>query len=144
MYEITMGNYVPISRFLHETVSEWFVPVILTYRCCVSFALMKVISGIFMHETFRTAASNDEIMIMQRDRATSRHVKKMSQLFHEADESDDGMLSFDEFQRVMEDHRVKTWLAAQDLEIRDVKTVYELVSDFDDAIDDDEVLTVWS
>eukprot|EP00929_Paragymnodinium_shiwhaense_P025814 TRINITY_DN15528_c0_g1_i2.p1 TRINITY_DN15528_c0_g1~~TRINITY_DN15528_c0_g1_i2.p1 ORF type:complete len:584 (+),score=74.61 TRINITY_DN15528_c0_g1_i2:99-1850(+) len=134
MYEVTMGNYVPIARTLHELVSEWFLPCVLAYRCLVSFALMKVISGIFLHETFKTAASNDEIMIMQRDRASRRHVLKMTQLFKEADESGDGELTLEEFREVMADPRVKSWLAAQELEVRDVELVFELVDNGSGAI----------
>merc|ERR1712232_589963 len=70
---------------------------------------------------------NDDIMIMQKDRATRKHVTKMTQLFKEADESGDGYLSFDEFQEVLSDPRVKTWLAAQELEVRDVELVFSLV-----------------
>eukprot|EP00929_Paragymnodinium_shiwhaense_P102043 TRINITY_DN65249_c0_g1_i1.p1 TRINITY_DN65249_c0_g1~~TRINITY_DN65249_c0_g1_i1.p1 ORF type:complete len:673 (-),score=140.40 TRINITY_DN65249_c0_g1_i1:152-2170(-) len=127
MYEITMGNYAPIARELHENVTEWFMPIILLYRCLVSFALMKVISGIFLHETLRTAASNDDVMIMQKDRQIRNHLKKMTQLFKEADESGDGELSLDEFQNVMTDPRVRTWLAAQELEISDVELLFNLL-----------------
>eukprot|EP00929_Paragymnodinium_shiwhaense_P025815 TRINITY_DN15528_c0_g2_i1.p1 TRINITY_DN15528_c0_g2~~TRINITY_DN15528_c0_g2_i1.p1 ORF type:complete len:673 (+),score=97.29 TRINITY_DN15528_c0_g2_i1:58-2076(+) len=140
MYELTMGNYVPIARTLHELVSEWFLPIILAYRCLVSFALMKVISGIFLHETFKTAASNDEIMIMQRDRMTRRHIAKMTQLFKEADESGDGELSLEEFRAVMSDPRVKTWLAAQELEVQDVELLFELVDNGSGTITAEELV----
>merc|ERR1719409_1174259 len=51
----------------------------------------------------------------------------MTQLFKEADESGDGELTLEEFQSVMTDTRVKTWLAAQDLEVRDVELVFSLM-----------------
>eukprot|EP00929_Paragymnodinium_shiwhaense_P016561 TRINITY_DN1249_c0_g1_i1.p1 TRINITY_DN1249_c0_g1~~TRINITY_DN1249_c0_g1_i1.p1 ORF type:complete len:671 (+),score=118.12 TRINITY_DN1249_c0_g1_i1:63-2075(+) len=140
MYEITMGNYVPISRTLHELVSEWFLPIILGYRCLVSFALIKVISGIFLSETLRVASSNDEIMIMQKERAMRRHVTKMKQLFAEADESGDGELTFEEFKGIMEDARVTTWLAAQDLEVRDVELVFQLVDNGTGVITAEELV----
>eukprot|EP00929_Paragymnodinium_shiwhaense_P094806 TRINITY_DN55611_c0_g1_i1.p1 TRINITY_DN55611_c0_g1~~TRINITY_DN55611_c0_g1_i1.p1 ORF type:complete len:640 (-),score=119.40 TRINITY_DN55611_c0_g1_i1:85-2004(-) len=129
MYEITMGNYVPISRTMHETVSEWFLPLVLSYRCVVSFALIKVISAIFLCETLKAAQSNDEVMIMQRERAMSKHVRKISQLFKEADESGDGQLSLEEFQGIMGDERVRIWLAAQELEVEDVRLVFDMVDD---------------
>eukprot|EP00929_Paragymnodinium_shiwhaense_P042696 TRINITY_DN22051_c0_g1_i2.p1 TRINITY_DN22051_c0_g1~~TRINITY_DN22051_c0_g1_i2.p1 ORF type:complete len:367 (-),score=52.18 TRINITY_DN22051_c0_g1_i2:83-1183(-) len=140
MYEITMGNYANIARHLHENVSEWYLPLVLGYRCLVSFALIKVISGIFLHETFKTAASNDEIMIMQRDRAMQRHVRKMHQLFKEADESGDGYLTFEEFQNIVADQRISTWLAAQEIEVRDVGLVYQLVASGRNAIQAEDLV----
>merc|ERR1712232_320894 len=81
MFEVTLGNYVPIARTLHESVSEWFVLIFIVYRMLVNFALLKVINGIFMHETFRVAAADDDIMIMQKNRKAEMHIKKMTALF---------------------------------------------------------------
>eukprot|EP00929_Paragymnodinium_shiwhaense_P006170 TRINITY_DN10905_c0_g5_i1.p1 TRINITY_DN10905_c0_g5~~TRINITY_DN10905_c0_g5_i1.p1 ORF type:complete len:594 (-),score=113.17 TRINITY_DN10905_c0_g5_i1:236-2017(-) len=127
MFEISLGNATPICRLLHEGVSEWFGPVVMFYRITVNFALLKVINGIFMHETFRVAASDDDLMIMQKNRKTELHIKKMTQLFVEADESGDGLLDCDEFNEILSDARVKTWLSAQEIEIRDVELVFNLV-----------------
>eukprot|EP00929_Paragymnodinium_shiwhaense_P006169 TRINITY_DN10905_c0_g4_i3.p1 TRINITY_DN10905_c0_g4~~TRINITY_DN10905_c0_g4_i3.p1 ORF type:complete len:626 (-),score=109.43 TRINITY_DN10905_c0_g4_i3:334-2211(-) len=127
MYEITMVNYAPITRVLQEGVSEWLGPAIMFYRLFVNFALLKVINGIFMHETFRVAGSDDEIMILQKKRNTDMHIKKMTKLFQEADESGDGLLERHEFKAILADPRVKTWLAAQELDIRDPDEAFSLV-----------------
>eukprot|EP00929_Paragymnodinium_shiwhaense_P006165 TRINITY_DN10905_c0_g1_i4.p1 TRINITY_DN10905_c0_g1~~TRINITY_DN10905_c0_g1_i4.p1 ORF type:complete len:314 (-),score=59.21 TRINITY_DN10905_c0_g1_i4:397-1338(-) len=127
MYEVTMANYAPIARTLQEGVSEWLGPMILLYRLFVNFALLKVINGIFMHETFRVAGSDDEIMILQKKRNTELHIKKMTLLFQEADESGDGLLTREEFRDILSDARVKTWLSAQEINIADPDEVFTLV-----------------
>ena len=53
MFELTLGNWVVITRVLHEHVSEWFGPLVLVYRTIVGEALIKVVTGVFMYETFR-------------------------------------------------------------------------------------------
>eukprot|EP00929_Paragymnodinium_shiwhaense_P073986 TRINITY_DN37820_c0_g3_i3.p1 TRINITY_DN37820_c0_g3~~TRINITY_DN37820_c0_g3_i3.p1 ORF type:complete len:650 (+),score=152.12 TRINITY_DN37820_c0_g3_i3:54-2003(+) len=127
MFEVTLGNPSPICRAFHESVSEWFGILFMIYRLLINFALLKVINGIFMHETFRVAGSDDEIMILQKNRKTEMHIKKMTALFQEADESGDGLLEKQEFKDILADARVKTWLAAQELEIRDPDEVFTLV-----------------
>eukprot|EP00404_Azadinium_spinosum_P045945 CAMPEP_0180804022 /NCGR_PEP_ID=MMETSP1038_2-20121128/61233_1 /TAXON_ID=632150 /ORGANISM="Azadinium spinosum, Strain 3D9" /LENGTH=159 /DNA_ID=CAMNT_0022844425 /DNA_START=148 /DNA_END=627 /DNA_ORIENTATION=- len=127
MFELTVGNWVPILRFLHDRVNEWFGLALLVYRCFVGFAVMKVITGVFLHETFKVAASDDDLMIRQKQRDSAKHLKKMRLLFREADDSGDGFLTFREFKEVMEDPRVKAWLAAMDLDVGDVELVFGLL-----------------
>eukprot|EP00929_Paragymnodinium_shiwhaense_P103176 TRINITY_DN6648_c0_g4_i1.p1 TRINITY_DN6648_c0_g4~~TRINITY_DN6648_c0_g4_i1.p1 ORF type:complete len:638 (-),score=73.37 TRINITY_DN6648_c0_g4_i1:28-1941(-) len=129
MYEITLGNWVPITRFLTDEVSEMYSLLVMLYRAFVGFAVLKVIGGIFLHETFRVAASDDDIMIMQRERAVRKHSQRMMTLLREADDSDDGYLSLQEFRDILTDARVQKWLAAQEIEVKDADLVFQMVDD---------------
>eukprot|EP00929_Paragymnodinium_shiwhaense_P080640 TRINITY_DN42069_c0_g1_i1.p1 TRINITY_DN42069_c0_g1~~TRINITY_DN42069_c0_g1_i1.p1 ORF type:complete len:706 (-),score=133.70 TRINITY_DN42069_c0_g1_i1:250-2250(-) len=140
MYEVTFGNWSKIGRALHENISEWFAPLILAYRLVVSFAMLKVINGIFLSETLRVMNSNDEILIMHKTRQTERHISNMQQLFIEADDSGDGLLSFEEFKGILADSRVKTWLEAQEIELNDVQLVFDLVGNERGAINAEELV----
>jgi len=112
MFEITLGNWVVITRVLHESVSEWFGPLVLIYRTIVGEALIKVVTGVFMYETFRCAQADDEMMIMDKSRAIRRHSSKMHMLLEEADDSGDGFLNCHEFTVACQDPRIRAWLAA--------------------------------
>merc|ERR1719464_1911837 len=140
MFEITDGNWIPVTRFLHEEVSEWYGPLMLIYRCLIGFAVMNVLRGIFLHETFKVASSDDELMMMQQQRKVKKHVEKMQKLFAEADDSGDGYLSRSEFEEILSDPRVKSWLAAMELEVRDAELVFELVDDGDHRISAEELV----
>merc|ERR1719478_548804 len=85
MFEVTLGNWVPITRNLQANVSAWFGPIMMAYKCIVGFAVVKVITGVFLHETFKCASSDDELMILSREREIRKHVQKMEMLFAEAD-----------------------------------------------------------
>merc|ERR1712048_174930 len=37
MFELTLGNWVPVTRLLNNNVSEWFGPFLLTYQALVAF-----------------------------------------------------------------------------------------------------------
>jgi hypothetical protein len=134
IFELTLGNWTPITRFLHESVSEWFGMVIMAYHCIVSFAVVMVIRGVFLHEVFEAAESDDDLMILRQMRRKAKISKKMHTLFHEADETGNGYVSHDEFIEVMKDDRVKAWLAAMDLEVSDADVVFEMVDRGDHRI----------
>merc|ERR1712187_117605 len=126
-------GWIPVTRFLMEEVSEWYGALFLIYRCLVGFAVMKVITGIFMHETFKVASQDDELMVLQKERQAKKHVQKMMQLMHHGDDSGDDKLSFSEFKDITTDPRVSTWLSAMEFDIRDPELVFSLIDDSDDG-----------
>eukprot|EP00929_Paragymnodinium_shiwhaense_P103177 TRINITY_DN6648_c0_g5_i1.p1 TRINITY_DN6648_c0_g5~~TRINITY_DN6648_c0_g5_i1.p1 ORF type:complete len:719 (-),score=134.08 TRINITY_DN6648_c0_g5_i1:115-2271(-) len=127
MYEVTLGNWVPISRSLIDNISEMWMIFFLGYRTVVGFAVLKVMTGIFIAETFRVASTDDDIMIMQRERQVKTHIKRMTTLLHEADDSQDGCLDMEEFRDILSDSRVQKWLAAQEIEVKDADLVFQMV-----------------
>lgn len=117
--ELTIGNWVPIARFLMENVSSSFGIWIICYRLIIDFGIIAIIKGVFMQEVFRVAATDDDIMIMQRERSARAHSQKMHQLFQAADASGDGSVVWSEFESLIEDPTVTTWLSAQDIPTND-------------------------
>jgi hypothetical protein len=134
MFEVTMGNWVPICRLLMEHVSEWLALAFLIYRCVVGFAVLNVIRGVFLHETFKVAQSDDEIMIMQRERAVRKHTQNMELFFEEADTDGDGAIRLEEFKEMVADRRVQMWLSAMEIEVRDVEMTFDLLDDGDGCV----------
>merc|ERR1712087_668936 len=52
MFEITLANWPPACRLLIENVSEWFALLAILHKLFVGFAVVAVINGVFMQETF--------------------------------------------------------------------------------------------
>merc|ERR1712038_2229406 len=96
--------------------------------------------GVFMQETFRAAATNDRIMMMQKTRAASAHVHKMRRLFQQADTSGDGYINLDEFKTVLSDTSVRLWLASMDMEVGDAERLFLLIDNGDGLISADELI----
>eukprot|EP00931_Biecheleriopsis_adriatica_P020542 TRINITY_DN13693_c0_g1_i1.p1 TRINITY_DN13693_c0_g1~~TRINITY_DN13693_c0_g1_i1.p1 ORF type:complete len:669 (-),score=139.26 TRINITY_DN13693_c0_g1_i1:76-2082(-) len=128
MFEMTLANWIPVARMLIEDVGEWYSIFAIANKITIGFAVVGIINGVFMQETFKVAASDDIIMMRQTERTTKLHCKKMQALFVHADSSGDGLLVKEEFREVMKDPQVTTWLAAQELTVNDPDTLFELLS----------------
>merc|ERR1711862_507778 len=115
MTELTFGNFIPVTRFMMDNRVGGIAFIILVYRLVVGFAILPVVRGIFMQEVFKAANTDDYIMVMQKDRQIRNHKKKMQKLFVAADESGDGEIGWEEFEKIMQDQTVIEWLSAQDL-----------------------------
>merc|ERR1712137_417465 len=141
MWELTIGNYASICNLLINDVSEWYGHGILLYKVTVGFAVVKVITGVFLHETFKTANTDDELMVLQKRRAQHKHKRKMQRFMREADADMDGNIQRGELREILADADVLTWLAAQGLEVADVDLLFELLDGGDGQISQGELTT---
>jgi len=129
MFEITLANWPPVCRALTENVTEWFMIFFLVHKVTMGFAVIGVINGVLMQETFKVASYDDTIMMRTKQKAMQNHIKKMQLLFEEADTSEDGKIDLDEFKEILADSELKAWLGAMELDIRDVSEAWELLQD---------------
>merc|ERR1712150_223627 len=129
MFEVTLANWPPICRTMQENVGDgWWVFFVL-HKLFIGFAVVAVITGVFIQETFRVASTNDQIMVRQKDRAKREHETKMMRFFKAADTSGDGILTVQEFKQIAQTNDVKIWLSAMDLQVEDVEVLWSLIDD---------------
>jgi hypothetical protein len=127
MFEMTLANWPPVCRLLMEYVSEWFVVFCIFHKLTIGFAVIGVVNGVFMQETFKVASTDDCVLMQQKERAMGVHMRKMMRLFKEADTSGDGTIDLDEFKEVMSNDEVKMWLSSMELEVDDANALFSLV-----------------
>jgi len=127
MFEITLGNYMPPCRALVENVNEFYMLFSLAHKLVIGFSVVAVITGVFIQETFKVATTDDKIMVMSKERASKTHKAKMDALFNYADEDGDGYLDPSEYEQVLSDPEVMTWLAAMELDVRDKANLFRLL-----------------
>ena len=80
-----------------EKVSPWYAPLFLGYIALVVFAVIRIVTALFLQETLANA-SNDADMILENSRRLAKDYQdKLEELFQAADNDGDGSLTPDEF-----------------------------------------------
>jgi len=127
MFELTLANWPPVTRLLAEEVTEWFMLICVIHKLTIGFAVVGVINGVIMQETFQVAATDDMLMVRKKQKQADLMKMKMIQLFEALDHSDDASLGYEEFQIISHVPEVKSWLASMDIETDDLPTLFELI-----------------
>lgn len=83
----------------------------------------------FLHETFKVAAFDDDLMVVQKKRATAKYKEKIKKFFEMADSSGDGLLSKAEFKEILSDSSVAVWFSAMDVEVGDCDMLFDFIDD---------------
>merc|ERR1719253_970065 len=94
MFEVTLSgcwpNYV---RTLVEEVSPAYAVFYVIYVMMVVFAVIRIISAIFLKDTLQAASDDTDMMVSETIRQKAEYVRQLGALFVAADTSGDGLVS---------------------------------------------------
>jgi Ca2+-binding EF-hand superfamily protein len=127
MFEMTLANWPPVTRLLTEEISEWFSVICVVHKITIGFAVLGVINGVILQETFKVAHTDDMVMVRQKKRQKDLIERKMEALFQALDLDRDGELHFPEFMIIAAQPEVKLWLESLDIETDDLLTLFLLL-----------------
>ncbi|CAK0890832.1 unnamed protein product [Prorocentrum cordatum] len=80
-------------------------------------------------------------MVRMKMRAANMHKSKMEQLFRCMDADGDKRIQKHEFQHVMKDNHIRTWLSSMDMDPGDADIMFDLLRGDDDLISVEELIT---
>lgn len=140
MFEITLANWVPSCRLLSNKVSEWYGLVFIFYRCMFCFAVLRVITAVFISETNRVAASDDRVAMNKKREHKRVYLSKLEELFIELDDNLDKVVTWDEFYNMFEDDVLKQFLASLEIDVSDLELLFRMLDDGDGEIRADEFI----
>merc|ERR1712137_94430 len=140
MFEATLANWGPICWNLSNHVSEWFGLFFILYKCGIGLAVVQVILSVFIQQTFKIAAQDEEVMITAKANQAAATLKQFTHLFEAMDTNGDGKISSSEFSAVMDSPLVKTWLSALDVDAEQVSELFTLLDDGDGTLAPEEFI----
>eukprot|EP00928_Gymnodinium_smaydae_P001708 TRINITY_DN10614_c0_g3_i1.p1 TRINITY_DN10614_c0_g3~~TRINITY_DN10614_c0_g3_i1.p1 ORF type:complete len:584 (+),score=95.91 TRINITY_DN10614_c0_g3_i1:98-1849(+) len=134
MFEVLFANWSPPCRVLVENVHEAFSVAFLIYRCVIGFAVLNVVNAVFVQQTMKVAAADEEHAFRQRSKDQTKYGRLIQRLFSQLDASGDGLVCFAEFKNMLQLPKLKFWLSRLDLEYHDLLGLFELLDDGDGNI----------
>ncbi|CAK8995018.1 unnamed protein product [Durusdinium trenchii] len=141
MYEITFaGNWPQNVRPVLDDVSHAFNLFFVTYITIVVFAVIRVITAIFLSQTLEAAINDVDLMIQERIRKKSIFVEQLEGIFQAIDESGDGLLSEDEMKELLQDSRVQAYLESLEVNLPESEALFRLLQNSDGQITYDDFI----
>lgn len=134
MFEILFANWGPPCRVVVENISEWFSLFFLLYRCVLGFAVLNVVNAVFVQQTMKTASSDEELAFKQKERDMAMYTRKVKKLFETMDDTGDGCLNLEEFQKLAQSPKLKFWMSQLELEYHDLMSLFEFLDNGDGQI----------
>jgi len=116
MFELTLGNWIDVARMLAEGVDEWWVAFAVSYKLVFGFAVLKVITAVFLCETMKVAASDENLLELQMQKDVQKNMRKMQRLFPKVTLCKYQTMDRDECEQLLKHRNMRIWLEALDIE----------------------------
>jgi len=126
MIEMLLGNWFAVTRILTD-FSEVFMIFGICHQLVFGFAVIEVISGVFLNETFKVAALDDSIMLNEVRRAAKAESAKLTEFFKKADKDGSGLVDQLELKKVLDNPHVEEWLGAMGLDLSDIDKAFRML-----------------
>jgi len=101
--------------------------VLVVYVFFTIFALTNIITGIFVDTAIQSAQSDRDEVVQANLTSRNATVRRLKELFMEADEDCSGCLSMQELQDHLKDKRVRAYLSAMGLELHEAQGIFRLL-----------------
>eukprot|EP00930_Biecheleria_cincta_P014877 TRINITY_DN12612_c0_g1_i1.p1 TRINITY_DN12612_c0_g1~~TRINITY_DN12612_c0_g1_i1.p1 ORF type:complete len:600 (-),score=131.73 TRINITY_DN12612_c0_g1_i1:90-1829(-) len=142
MFELTLGNWVPVARLLQENVSGYLVVFSIAHKVSLGFACVGVVNGVFMQETFKVAQSDDAMLMRGAENRRRMHIKKMTEFLQYTDDSGDGKISKSEWTECLKNQHVHHWFSGQGVGLGEADRLFEcLETDGDGKLSPEELVS---
>jgi hypothetical protein len=110
MFQVVFANWTQPCWMLVLNVNEWYGLFFVLYRCVLGFALIKVVSSMFIAETHKICDHDKEVTHLMKKRDGHLIKKQLRDMFSEVDGSGDGTVSWQELNVMLESKKLLRWL----------------------------------
>eukprot|EP00930_Biecheleria_cincta_P034240 TRINITY_DN23677_c0_g1_i1.p1 TRINITY_DN23677_c0_g1~~TRINITY_DN23677_c0_g1_i1.p1 ORF type:complete len:607 (-),score=91.72 TRINITY_DN23677_c0_g1_i1:20-1840(-) len=132
MFEITYsGGWPSLVRRVVEEVTGWYAILFLAYITFVVFAVIRVITALFIKETLSCASDDAELAMEEKRKTAEAFQSKLEVLFESMDMNADGFLSHEEVQAAVENPALLNFLSTLELQTKDLQFIFQLLDDGD-------------
>mmetsp|Transcript_63 Transcript_63/g.210 ORF Transcript_63/g.210 Transcript_63/m.210 type:complete len:555 (+) Transcript_63:2-1666(+) len=129
MFEITTANWGPQCWRLMNALGEPWGVFFVLYKCTFGFAVLQVITSVFVQQTFKITNNDEQVMIKEHMKASEMRMKSLDRLFCKLDKSGDGVLTWDEYSEIVTDPHIKAWFATLDVDASELEELFSLLDD---------------
>eukprot|EP00931_Biecheleriopsis_adriatica_P081968 TRINITY_DN55338_c0_g1_i1.p1 TRINITY_DN55338_c0_g1~~TRINITY_DN55338_c0_g1_i1.p1 ORF type:complete len:301 (-),score=57.65 TRINITY_DN55338_c0_g1_i1:208-1089(-) len=135
MYEVTLSgcwpNYV---RPLTEDGGSVYLVFFLCYITFVVFAVIRIITAIFLKETMDAASRDANMMTVEQEIKRTSDLNHLADLFNAADSSGDGELSSEEFNQFLKNPKVVAAFGSLELDLHEGIAMFHLLDNGDGIV----------
>eukprot|EP00930_Biecheleria_cincta_P094926 TRINITY_DN8664_c0_g1_i1.p1 TRINITY_DN8664_c0_g1~~TRINITY_DN8664_c0_g1_i1.p1 ORF type:complete len:596 (-),score=97.56 TRINITY_DN8664_c0_g1_i1:90-1877(-) len=139
MFEVTFsGGWPNYAWNLVEHVSYWYAVFYVIYVPGVVFAIIRIITALFLKETLQVAADDAETQVKEHAAQRAAITSKMKAIFEFLDESGDGNVTYQEFSAAIDRPDIRAYMAVIDLDVHQMESLFRLLDDGDGKISCEE------
>ena len=134
------GNWPTNARPVLNKVSQLYSIFFIVYVTIIVFALIRVISAIFLKDTLDAAQNDAEHMVVEKMQKKAVYVRKLEQLFLAIDNTGSGMITEERLTKILTNPKVAALFQTLDLDVHESAALFNLLDDGDGEVTMEEFI----
>ena len=123
------GNWPTNARPVIELVNPVFVIFFFGYITVIVFALIRVISALFLKDTLDAAQSDADLAVVERKERRNQYVAKLRALFTTIDNRNTGMITEKQLKQVLDHPNIHAYLETLGLDVKEGVALFHILDD---------------
>lgn len=135
LYEVTFaGNWPTNVRPILNKVSHYYVIFFVFYITVISFAVIRVISAVFLKDTLDAAQNDAENLVVERLRKKDEYVAKLEAVFKAIDKAGDGMITEERLTDILSHPKVEAYFQTLDIDVQESANLFHIIDNGDGEV----------
>merc|ERR1719316_1760178 len=129
LYQAMSGgaDWGDVASPLVNRISGLFAPVFCIYIAFAVFAVLNVVTGVFVNEAMLMASRDQELVIQEQLSQEGNEIDDFTRMFEEADTDGNGMVNWQEMKDHLDDPRVKAYFKALNLDVAEAQMLFKIL-----------------
>lgn len=141
LYEITFaGNWPTYARPVIDGVSSYFAVFFLLYITLIVFAVIRVITAIFLKDTLDAASNDAEHLVVEKLQKKAQYVKKLEKIFCAIDEVGNGMITQQRMSEILQVPEVKAYFQTLEVDVHEGAALFHILDNGDGEVTREEFI----
>jgi len=141
LFEVTFSGAWPTRARRVLEVNQGFSLFFFLYVTVVVFAVIRVISAIFLKDTLDAAQNDAEQLVMDKIAMKAKLVSRLEGMFKVMDGCGTGMITEERLAEIMENPKVAAYFQTLDLDVHEGKALFHLLDNGDGEVTQDEFIS---
>mmetsp|Transcript_9556 Transcript_9556/g.23053 ORF Transcript_9556/g.23053 Transcript_9556/m.23053 type:complete len:624 (-) Transcript_9556:17-1888(-) len=135
LYEITLaGNWPVNTRPVMDSAGDWYGILFVAYITVVVFAVIRVISAVFLKDTLDAAQNDAELQLREKITKQRAYAKKLELIFRAIDINQDGLITEERLQEILSMESVQAYFQTLDLDVHESTALFHILDDGDGGV----------
>ncbi|CAL1173699.1 unnamed protein product [Cladocopium goreaui] len=141
LYEVTFaGNWPTNVRPILNKVSHFYVLFFVFYVTVITFAVIRVISAVFLKDTLDAAQNDAENLVVERLRKKDEYVARLEAVFSAIDKEGDGMITEERLTNILSHPKVEAYFQTLDIDVQESANLFHIIDNGDGEVTLDEFI----
>ncbi|CAK9068827.1 Voltage-dependent T-type calcium channel subunit alpha-1I (CaVT.3) (Voltage-gated calcium channel subunit alpha Cav3.3), partial [Durusdinium trenchii] len=141
LFEVTMAGNWPVNAEPVLELNQAFSLFFIFYVTIVVFAVIRVITAVFLKDTLEAAQNDAEQLVADKIAIRNKLIARLEGIFNVMDREESGMITEERLSKVLANPKAAAYFQTLDLDVHEGRALFNLLDNGDGEVTQEEFIS---